>query len=189
TQEYGIPRDASHIVAHGQLQANRTDPGAAWPWDDYIDLVRFHCGEPPVFREIIVDSNDSNNDPSFADMEVSASWTSSAGTPGYWETGYYFSTTQAVSDQANFWFYLYEAGPHTVDAWWTAGANRSSTAPFQAYNASGSWLATVPTDQSVDGGQWNELGTFNFTAGWNRIALSRWTTSGYVVIADAVRIH
>ena len=30
-------------------------------------------------------------------------------------------------------------------------------------------------------------GTFTLTAGWNTIALSRWTGSGYVVVADAVR--
>ena len=33
-----------------------------------------------------------------------------------------------------------------------------------------------------------DLGTWDFTAGWNRVALSRWTTPGYVVIADAVRV-
>ena len=189
TQEHGIPRDANHIVAHGQLQANRTDPGAAWPWDDYIDLVRYHCGEPPIFREIIVDNDNGNNDPEYASMVASGNWTASSGTSGYWGADYRFSPTQAVSDQANFWFYLHEDAAHTVDAWWTAGANRSPTAPFQAYNASGALLATVSTDQSADGGQWNELGTFNFTAGWNRIALSRWTSSGYVVIADVVRVR
>jgi hypothetical protein len=33
------------------------------------------------------------------------------------------------------------------------------------------------------------LGTWNFTAGWNKVVLSRWATPGKVVIADAVRIR
>ena len=32
------------------------------------------------------------------------------------------------------------------------------------------------------------LGTFDVTGGWNRVALSRWTTEGSVVVADAVRV-
>lgn len=30
---------------------------------------------------------------------------------------------------------------------------------------------------------------WSFSAGWNRVVLSRWTTAGYVVIADAVRVR
>lgn len=188
TEQYGIPRDANHIVAHGQLQSNRTDPGANWPWDDYIEEIRAVCGDPP--SEIIVDSDNANNDPSFASSEFSTSgWTTSSYTPGYWETDYAFATTQPISDGATFWFYVSQSGARTVDAWWTAGSNRSPAAPFVVYNASGTKLTTVFADQRVNGGQWNELGTFNFTAGWNRVILSRWAASGYVVIADAIQVR
>jgi len=81
------------------------------------------------------------------------------------------------------------AGTKTIDAWWTAGTNRSTTAPFVAFNASGTKLATFTTNQSINGGKWVQLGTANFTAGWNKVVLSRWTTAGKVVIADAVRVR
>lgn len=196
TKAHGIPRDANHIVAHGQLQPyNRTDPGPNWPWDDYIDLVREACGDGggggggSGFTEIIVDNYDANNDLSVGDAEYSSGWTGSSATPGYWETGYRFAETGPISDGFSFWFYLDEAGNHTVDAWWTQGTNRSPSAPYIAYNASGTRLGTVFANQQTGGSQWNALGTYNFTAGWNRVMLSRWTGSGYVVMADAIRVR
>lgn len=185
SQRHGIPRDRMHFVAHGQLQpANRTDPGPNWPWDDYINRIRAHCT-----ATIIVDSNNNNNDTTKAKMQVSSNWTSSNATAGYYGTGYWYATTAAVSDPATFWFYLPEAVTRTVDAWWTAGTNRSTTAPYIMWNAAGTKLATVNVNQQTNGGKWNTLGTFSFTAGWNKVQLSRWTTAGYVVIADAVRIR
>lgn len=138
---------------------------------------------------IIVDSNNNNNNTSRGYIEVSSNWTGSSSTSGYYGTGYYYATTQAVSDPATFWFYLPAAATKTVDAWWTAGTNRSSTAPFIAYNASGAEVGRVSVSQQANGGKWNAIGTWSFSAGWNRVVLSRWTTSGYVVIADAVRIR
>jgi hypothetical protein len=76
-----------------------------------------------------------------------------------------------------------------VDAWWTDLSNRSTTAPYIAYNASGTEVGRASANQQVNGGKWNTLGTWSFTAGWNKIILSRWTTEGYFVVADAVRIR
>jgi len=46
TERHGIPADANHIVGHGQLQPyNRTDPGAAWPWADYLARIQ-DCRAP-----------------------------------------------------------------------------------------------------------------------------------------------
>ncbi|HYO54266.1 N-acetylmuramoyl-L-alanine amidase [Archangium sp.] len=45
TRDHGIPRDRYHVVGHGQLQPyNRTDPGANWPWADYLNRANAHCG-------------------------------------------------------------------------------------------------------------------------------------------------
>jgi len=76
-----------------------------------------------------------------------------------------------------------------VAAWWTAAGDRAPSAPFVMFNASGTNLGTVNANQQINGGKWNSLGTFNFTAGWNKVVLSRWTASGNVVVADAVRIY
>jgi N-acetyl-anhydromuramyl-L-alanine amidase AmpD len=185
SKDRSIPRDRHHFVGHGQLQPyNRTDPGSNWPWSDYMNRINNYCN-----TAIIVDSNNNNNDTSKGYIEVSANWTGSNATSGYYGTGYYYASTEAVSDPANFWFYLSTAQTRTIDAWWTSGSNRSSTAPYIAFDANGNKLGSVSVDQTINGGKWNQLGSWSFSAGWNRIALSRWTTAGYVVIADAVRIR
>lgn len=138
---------------------------------------------------VIVDSHNTLNDTTVAKFQVSSSWTLSSGTTEYYGKGYYYASTAATTDAATFWFYLPSAQTRTVDAWWTTYTNRSSTAPYIAYDANGTELGRVSVDQRVNGGQWNRLGSWNFTAGWNRIVLSRWTTSGSYVIADAVKIR
>lgn len=43
-KRWGIPRDRLHVVAHAQLQPwNRTDPGAQWPWPEYMARIEAHC--------------------------------------------------------------------------------------------------------------------------------------------------
>ncbi|WNG32782.1 N-acetylmuramoyl-L-alanine amidase [Archangium violaceum] len=185
TKDQGIVPDSYHIVAHGRLQpASRTDPGPNWPWATYISKVQDYCNPP-----LIIDSNNANNDSSKGYVEVSANWASASATAGYYGSGYYSASTAAVSDPATFYFYLPAAATKTIDAWWTAGTNRSSTAPFLITNASGTQLAKVSVNQQTGGGTWNTLGTWSFPAGWNKVQLSRWTTSGYVVIADAIRVR
>jgi hypothetical protein len=191
TKAYGIPRDRLHIVGHGQLQPwNRTDPGSHWPWSTYVSKINSYCGGGGGGGgEIIVDSNNNRNDLSKAKIQVSSTWAASSLASGYWGTGYYFASTKAVSDGAVFWFYLPSAGSRTIDAWWTAGSNRSSAAPFIAFNASGTKLGTRTVDQRSNGSKWVTLGTWSFSAGWNKIVLSRWAAEGSVVIADAVKVR
>lgn len=188
TRDNGIPRDRYHVLGHGQLQPyNRTDPGPNWPWTDYMNRINSYCGGG-TSTSIIVDNNNANNNAAVARFEASASW-SSGTSAGYYGSNYNFASTQAISDPATFWFYLPAAATRTVDAWWVAGTNRSPSAPFIAFNAGGTNLGTVNVNQQANGGQWNTIGTWSFSAGWNKIQLSRWTGTGYVVMADAVRIR
>ncbi|HEX8429812.1 MAG TPA: hypothetical protein VF625_00950, partial [Longimicrobium sp.] len=101
----------------------------------------------------------------------------------------YYASTAALSDAANFEFYLPAAATKSVSAWWTSGTNRSATAPFIMYNASGAEVGRRSVNQQTGGGAWQSLGSYAFSAGWNRVSLSRWTTEGFVVIADAVTIQ
>jgi hypothetical protein len=217
-RRYGIPVDQQHIIGHyqvpdpgmisgssapgtnAQVQAapsnwggssNHYDPGFAgsgWNWTYYLGLVR-DCVAAAALSPIIIDSNANNNDPALARIEVSANWTSASSTAGYYGTGYFHASTAPVTDGASFYFYLPVAAARTVDAWWTTGTNRSTTAPYVAFNAAGTKLGTATVNQQLNGGKWNTLGTYNFSAGWNKIVLSRWTTEGYTVIADAVRVR
>jgi N-acetyl-anhydromuramyl-L-alanine amidase AmpD len=184
-----VVRDSYHIVAHGRLQpSNRTDPGPNWPWSTYISKVKSYCGDT-TSSSIVVDTNNANNNSAVASFVGSANWVSSASTAGYYGSGYYYAATEAISDPVTFRFYLPAAATKTIDAWWTAGTNRSSAAPFIALNAAGTKLGTVYANQQVNGGSWQTLGTFNFSAGWNEVQLSRWAAAGSVVIADAIRVR
>jgi N-acetyl-anhydromuramyl-L-alanine amidase AmpD len=207
--DWDIPIDRYHVVGHGQLQPyDRVDPGPNWPWTDYLSRAAGHCGgsesapeadpdpeetdtstvpaRPAV--EIVIDSNNDANG-AYAELQLSSWWTSSNNVAGYYNTGYWWRSTASDADGASFWFYLESPARITADAWWSEAVDRSRSAPFIAYDSANQQLGTVYVDQHRDGGRWVELGTWNFPAGWNRIVLSRWTTPGYVVVADAVRVR
>jgi hypothetical protein len=195
TKRHGIVRDRKHVVGHGQLQPyNRVDPGANWPWSHYMDRVRAICGDGGGGgggggATIIVDSNQANNDANVAKIELTGTWTSSNATPGYYGSGYWWAATEPTSAPATFWFYLPSAGTKTVDAWWTAGSNRSTSATFVAQNAAGAEVGRASKNQQASGSQWVTLGTWSFSAGWNKVTLSRWAAEGSVVVADAIRVR
>ena len=186
----GIVRDSYHIVAHGRLQpSTRTDPGPNWPWTSYISKIKSYCGDDGTpTGAIVVDSNNANNNAANARFSPVGAWTSGANA-GYYGSGYYYAATEAISAPAVFEFYLPEAATKTLDAWWVAGPNRSPTAPFVIINASGTNLATVKVNQQLNGSKWNTLGTWSFPAGWNKVQLSRWTGTGYIVVADAIQVR
>lgn len=187
TQDHSIPRNRSHIWGHEEMQPwNRSDPGPNWPWSTYMNKVRAECGGGGGGGTIIVDSNNNNNG-SNAEVIPASGW--SVGSFGnYYGTGYYWHSAEASSNPVRFRFNLSSAGSRTVSAWWSDGSNRTPSAPFLMYNSNGTHLGTVHKDQRTGGGGWRTLGTFNFTAGWNEVRVSHWTSSG-VVIADAVRIN
>jgi len=201
TRDQGVPRDRNHIVSHGQLQpSNRVDPGPNWPWAHYIDRVRAHCGDngggggtpgggSQPTGSIIIDSNNANNNQNVGKIELAGTWTSSTSTAGYYGSGYWTANTQATSAPATFWFYLPTAQTRTIDAWWTGGSNRATGAPYVAFNASGTEVGRKIANQQGTTSQWATLGTWSFSAGWNKVVLSRWADAGKVVIADAVRVR
>lgn len=139
--------------------------------------------------EIIIDSNPTANDAAKAKVEYTGAWTTSSSSPGYYGTDYRFIATEESSAPATFSFYLASAATRSVDAWWVAGSNRSAAASFIAYDASGAELGRASMNQQTAGSQWNTLGTYAFTAGWNKVVLSRWQAPGSVVIADAIRVR
>jgi hypothetical protein len=183
-----IVRDRNHIIGHYQPDpVNRaSDPGTSFPWADYMNRISRCIGGSTA---IIVDSNQANNDASGQIDTPSSSWTSSTNVSGYYGSGYYVAPTAAVSDALYFKFYLPTSGSHEVFAWWTAASDRSSATPFVMFDASGNRLGSVTRNQQDDGSQWISLGTYNFTAGWNQVAVSRWATAGSYVVADAIKVE
>jgi N-acetyl-anhydromuramyl-L-alanine amidase AmpD len=185
TRDRAIPRDWQHIVGHGQLQpADRTDPGANWPWIPYLHRVQALCGE------VVVDDSAQFNDPAVATAAVPAAWAAADTTPDYYGGGYRWAPTQpAATDAAVFSFLLTGSGPRTLDARWTSGTNRSPQATYAVITPAGDTLGQVPVDQRTGGGTWRTLGTWSFPAGWSRVALLRSGATGSVVVADAVRLR
>jgi len=203
TKDHGIARDRFHIVGHGKLQPyNRTDPGPNWPWASYIQRINELCGSagagggggaspppPSGGSALIIDSNNGKNDRSRGYVEVGSNWTSSANVTGYYGSGYWWANTAAVSDGATFYFHLAADASKTIDAQWSAASDRAPDAPFVASDSRGARVGSATVNQRANGGKWNTLGTWRFTAGWNKIVLSRSAGTGNVVIADAVRVR
>jgi GH25 family lysozyme M1 (1,4-beta-N-acetylmuramidase) len=123
-------------------------------------------------------------DNSNAGFSASANWQTGTASTDKYGTNYRFRDTQSISEPAT-WSASLSAGNKTVSAWWPEGGNRSQTAPYIIYHSSGS--TTVNVNQQINGGQWNSLGLFNFAAGNNEVKLSCWTTTGFVVMADAIK--
>jgi hypothetical protein len=187
TRRHGITRDNIRILSHAQLQPhNRTDPGANWPWTSYLDLIDLHCGDTQA--DLIVDSDNAGNDAERGYLSLSTAWSRTSATPGHWGSGYHFAPTSAIDDPAVFHFHLPEPGTRRIEAWWTAGGDRSPSARFTVMAGSTS-LATVEMNQQRDGSSWRTMGTWTFPAGWNSVRLSREGPAGCVVIADAIRIR
>lgn len=169
---YAVPANRSYIVGHSETpgcasgvgggSTCHTDPGAYWNWSYYMSKIV--------------------PQPTYTDDSPAAATTWSTGTSAAdkYGTNYRFRATQAISDPAS-WSASVVSGTYKVQAWWSAGTNRSSSAPYIVPNGS-----TVVKNQQINGGSWQTLGTYSLS-GTPVTKLSCWTTTGYVVIADAVR--
>ena len=125
-------------------------------------------------------------DNSSASFSCSANWSTGSSSTDKYGADYRYRSTAAVSDPATWTVNVPVAGNYDVYAWWPQGSNRSTTAPYMVYYNGGN--VSVPQNQQANGGKWNKLGRWNFVAGNNSIKLSCWTTTGFIVVADAVRM-
>lgn len=134
----------------------------------------------PATTEIIVDNTASG-------FTASSNWITSSSVSGYYGTNYRTRATGSVSDLARWNVAIPTTGSYEVYARWSAAADRPTAAPFRVLHSGGT--ATVNVNQQINGGTWVSLGTYNFTAGTTeRVNVSCWTTAGFNVVADAVRL-
>ncbi|NUL81810.1 MAG: N-acetylmuramoyl-L-alanine amidase [Armatimonadetes bacterium] len=77
-------------------------------------------------------------------------------------------------------------GWYDVYAWWTAGSNRTASAPYEIVHSDG--VLRKSLDQTTNGGRWNLIGRVRLDAGGGSVYLKANGTKPGVVIADAVRI-
>lgn len=141
---------------------------------------------------LIVDNNAYFNDPARARTSQTAAWSSSTYSGERWGNNYQVSTAnggQTGEDGFVFWFNLPAAACKTIDGWWNGNTSRSSAVPYVAYNAAGQHLGTAYANQQINGDRWQQVGSWCFSAGWNRVVLSRWTGASGNIIADAIRVR
>ncbi|MDB6029192.1 MAG: N-acetylmuramoyl-L-alanine amidase [Verrucomicrobiales bacterium] len=120
-----------------------------------------------------------------AGFSVTGTWASGTGSTDKYGTDYRYRSTAPISEPAVWSTSLPSTKSYGVYAWWPQGSNRSTTAAYIISTSAGT--TTVPVNQQINGGKWNLLGTFNMNAGANNVKLSCWTTTGFVVVADAVK--
>lgn len=137
--------------------------------------------DPYPVQDIIIDNTSGS-------FSASASWNTGTSATDKYGSDYRWRSTAATSDPAVWTPNIPVAGSWTVYAWWTAGTNRSSNSAYQVYYSGGS--VNVYVNQQTNGGKWNTLTTQNFGTGTGYpTKKSCWATTGYVVIADAVKWH
>jgi len=145
----------------------------------YLHGVQVHRGmaaHDPGAADIIVDNTSGS-------FSVVGSWVTGTSATDKYGTNYRYRSTAAVSEPAQ-WKPALTSRNYAVYAWWPAGANRSTTAPYIVRHNGTS--TTVPKNQQTAGGQWNLLGTWGFVNGdW--VQLSCWTGAGFQVMADAIK--
>ena len=188
-EKYGFAKDRNHIIGHDQKRIagwsswasanlgidpncnSHTDPGLYWDWAGYMARIN------PAAAAIV--------DNSSAGFSTSANWSTGSSSPDKYGADYRFRSTAAVSDPATWTANLPSTKSYGVYVWYPQGSNRSTTAPYIVYHAAGSTTAVV--NQQITGGQWVYQGSWNMNAGSNQVKLSCWTTTGFVVVADAVK--
>ena len=112
--------------------------------------------------------------------------TSSTGT---WLASYggnYYGTRSEYSKEADatYTFRTAVSGPRDVYLWFTYYHNRCTSVPVEIYDGN-SLLDTVFVDQLSDAGQWNMLGTYDFSGTARIVIISE---GDCTTNADAVRL-
>ncbi|OHB53896.1 MAG: hypothetical protein A2Y10_14890 [Planctomycetes bacterium GWF2_41_51] len=103
----------------------------------------------------------------------------------YFKENYVYNAAGSGNDFTRFMFTIPLEGQYKVRAWWPGLATNATNAPFRIYHSSGSTLRTM--NQTINGKQWNDLGTYTFTPGDYSVLLTDAASSGNVV-ADGVQV-
>ncbi len=115
---------------------------------------------------------------------ATGTWATGTGATDKLGTDYRYHSTAAVSEPFTWSTTLNTTATWNVKAWWSAGANRSTTAPYIVSHDGAT--TTVNKNQQANGGVWNLLGSWSM-GGAENVKLSCWTGTGFVVIADGIR--
>ena len=108
-------------------------------------------------QTIIIDNGD-------ADTSFSGTWRVSGGPNPFDPKDRVANSVYSRDGDTYTWTFTPDvSGTYQVSMWWTQYASRSTSIPVTVEHADGS--ETVYINQRTNGGQWNALGTFDFSAG------------------------
>jgi hypothetical protein len=158
------------------------------------DYVRFYEQLNPVFLDstaindslkttpnaenpqIIVDNTD-------AGCTFSSPWTVSSGITGFHGTNYAYYSSTSSTTWAKWTPAIPEDGNYRIFMRWAAYSNRPTAAPIEIKHMEG--VSTSKVNQTLDGGKWNFLGSYQLNAGSaNYVKIT--CSGGINTIADAV---
>jgi alpha-tubulin suppressor-like RCC1 family protein len=136
--------------------------------------------------DAIVDNRDASNDKRFT--RVRGLWSVSNRINGHFREDYAYAPSEEGVEtvRARFLCTNLPEGEYEVYAWWPADGDRAMNVPYEIHHAGG--VTTVRVDQTRNGGKWNLLGVFNFSAGGHIVEVHNGGSQpGAYVSADAVR--
>jgi len=117
---------------------------------------------------------------------VQGSWTTGTSATDKYGSNYYDTGPGSGTKSVQFVPDLAVAGNYQVYEWHSVGGNRTTAAKHII--VSNNARQTITVNQTVSGGQWNSLGTFNFCIGTaGSVAITDSFSTGSVVIADAIK--
>ncbi len=150
-------------------------------YDDYFNQNSVTVSANTVALNIIVD----NSDPGFS--VESGTWYTGTSAPDRYGADYRWNSVGAGNDKVQWRPSIPQSGQFDVAVWYPEGSNRAPDAKFTVYFDGGN--QTFVINQQTNGGQWNLLGTFQFSEGTSGfVELSDHSgSSENVVVADAVR--
>jgi len=144
----------------------------------------------PVLRQAVEDRLTGGSGPLILDtdqLQLIGAWNTGSSASGKYGPDYRWASTGTSAATAFWQPFVPQAGRYAVQFWWAAGSNRHPAALHGLQINGQTWTAQVNQQQS--GGQWVELGEVSLPRGTaTRIGLNNSGPSGWVVIADALRL-
>lgn len=170
--------DTCSIDANYVGNATRQDSAALahlYGLQVHLGIPAYKPGSTPSLPTYTLDN-------SSAGFSVTGTWATGSSSADKYGADYRYRSTAAVSEPAQWSINVGVAGTYRIQAWWPAGTNRSTAAPYITPGG-----ASPKVNQQINGGKWNVLATESLGTGARITKLSCWAATGFVVVADAVR--
>ncbi len=142
---------------------------------------QFTTGPNDTPADIIIDNTD-------AGCSVVGGWLTSSSAGDKYGSNYFYCSPAVGGKVATWRPNIIVAGNYDVYAWWPAGGNRTTRAPYIVYWNGGS--ETIPTNQQVNGGSWQLIkSNVPFALGTaGKVTVSNAGIEvGWNVMADAIK--